>query len=104
MGAAIQPWITALLGPVMMITAFVIWRYRDTTDERIKALDTKIDTKIDALDLKLNTKIDTKFDALDTKFEAKFDALSKLLTENLIVLNREIGEIKGASHTHTPSS
>ena len=30
------------------------------------------------------------------------DALSKLLTDNLIVLNRDIGELKGASHSHNP--
>ena len=29
------------------------------------------------------------------------DALNKLLTDNLIALNRDIGELKGASHTHT---
>jgi len=34
------------------------------------------------------------------RLDAKFDALNKLLTDNLIVLNRDIGELKGASHTH----
>ncbi len=47
---------------------------------------------------RLNSRIDT----LDAKFDAKFDALNKLLTDNLLALNREIGELKGASHTHTP--
>ena len=46
---------------------------------------------------RLNSRIDT----LDAKFDAKFDALNKLLTDNLLALNREIGELKGASHTHT---
>ena len=46
----------------------------------------------------LNSRIDT----LDAKFDAKFDALNKLLTDNLLALNWEIGELKGASHTHTP--
>lgn len=46
----------------------------------------------------LNSRIDT----LDAKFEVKFDALNKLLTDNLLALNREIGELKGAAHTHTP--
>lgn len=46
---------------------------------------------------RLNSRIDT----LDAKFDAKFDALNKLLTDNLLALNRDIGELKGASHTHT---
>ena len=42
----------------------------------------------------------------DAKFamlEAKIDALKsqQLLTDNLLALNRDIGELKGASHTHT---
>ena len=47
---------------------------------------------------RLNSRIDT----LDAKFDTKFDALNKLLTDNLLALNRDIGELKGASHTHTP--
>ena len=46
---------------------------------------------------RLNSRIDT----LDAKFDAKFDALNKLLTDNLLALNRDIGELTGASHTHT---
>ncbi len=42
---------------------------------------------------RLNSRID--------RLDAKFDALNKLLTDNLIVLNRDIGKLKGASHTHT---
>ena len=33
---------------------------------------------------------------------SRMDALSTLLTDNLIVLNRDIGELKGASHSHNP--
>ena len=53
----------------------------------------------------LNSRIDTldaKIGQIDAKFDAKFDALNKLLTDNLLALNRDIGELKGASHTHTP--
>ena len=32
---------------------------------------------------------------------AKIDRLNTLLTDNLIALNRDIGELKGASHSHT---
>ena len=35
------------------------------------------------------------------QLSSRIDALSKLLTDNLIALNRDIGELKGASHTHT---
>ena len=31
---------------------------------------------------------------------SRMDALSKLLTDNLIVLNRDIGELRGQAHTH----
>ena len=47
---------------------------------------------------RLNSRIDT----LDAKFDAKFDTINKLLTDNLLALNRDIGELKGAAHTHTP--
>ena len=40
---------------------------------------------------------------LDSKIETRIGRLEKLLTDNLIALNRDIGELKGASHTHTPS-
>jgi len=39
---------------------------------------------------------------LDSKIETRIGRLEALLTENLIALNRDIGELKGASHTHTP--
>ena len=42
---------------------------------------------------RLNGRIDT--------LDAKIDTLNRLLTDNLIALNRDIGELKGASHSHT---
>lgn len=38
---------------------------------------------------------------LDSKIETRVGRLEALLTENLIALNRDVGELKGASHTHT---
>ena len=52
---------------------------------------------------RLNSRIDTldaKIGRIAAKFDAKFDALNKLLTDNLLVLNRDIGELKGQGHTH----
>ena len=40
---------------------------------------------------------------LDSKIETRLGRLEALLTDNLIALNRDIGELKGASHTHTRS-
>ena len=37
---------------------------------------------------------------LDSKIETRIGRLEKLLTDNLIVLNRDIGELKGQTHTH----
>ena len=42
--------------------------------------------------------------ALDTmwwQLSSRIDALNKLLTDNLVAPNRNIGELKGTSHTHT---
>ena len=36
------------------------------------------------------------------QLSSRIDALNKLLTDNLIALNRDSGE-QGVSHTHTPS-
>ena len=44
----------------------------------------------------LDTKIDREIHALDTKIER----MNILLTNNLIELNRTMGELKGQSHTH----
>lgn len=65
----------------------------------------RLNGRIDTLDAKFDTKfatLDAKIGQIDAKFDAKFDALNKLLTDNLLALNREIGELKGAAHTHTP--
>ena len=49
-------------------------------------------------------RLNSRIDQLDMKFDAKFDSLNKLLTDNLIALNRDIGELKGAAHTHTQAA
>ncbi len=74
--------ITAMGGALvtLLITVFSMW-YQ---------LDSKIETRIGGLD----TKFETKFERIDTKF----DALNKLLTDNLIAINRDIGELKGQAH------
>ena len=38
---------------------------------------------------------------LDSRIETRIGRLEALLTEHLIALNRDIGELKGASQTHT---
>lgn len=55
-------------------------------------LDRKIEYEISALDTKLEREIST--------LDRKIDQLNTLLTNNLIALNRDIGELQGASHTH----
>jgi predicted RNase H-like nuclease (RuvC/YqgF family) len=63
-----------------------------TLDSEISALDSKLERKISALD----SKIDRSISAL----ERKIDQLTVLLTNNLIALNRDVGELKGTAHTH----
>ena len=46
--------------------------------------------------------LDSKIDREITALDAKVERLNTLLTDNLILLNRDIGELQGASHTHTP--
>ena len=46
----------------------------------------------------LGSKIDREITPLD----AQRERLNTLLTDNLMLLNRDIGELQGASHTHTP--
>ena len=46
--------------------------------------------------------LDNKIDREITPLDAKVERLNTLLTDNLILLNRDIGELQGASHTHTP--
>ena len=55
-------------------------------------------------------RLNSRIDRLETKFDTKFDTLTKFLTENLIAINREIGELKGGigelkgqARTHIPS-
>ena len=33
----------------------------------------------------------------------RMDTMQQLLTDNLIVLNRDLGELRGQAHTHTPN-
>ena len=56
------------------------------------ALDLRLANRIDALD----NRIESRFGQL----ESRFGRLEMLLTENLIILNRDIGELKGQAHTH----
>ena len=55
-------------------------------------------------------RLNSRIDRLETKFDTKFDTLTKFLTDNLLALNREIGELKGGigelkgqARTHPPS-
>ena len=49
----------------------------------------------------LDHKIETRIGSLETRLEARIGSLETLLTENLIALNRDIGELKAVSHAHT---
>ena len=46
--------------------------------------------------------LDSKIEARVGGVEARIGRLETLLTDNLIALNRDIGELKGAAHSHTP--
>ena len=52
-------------------------------------LDSKMETRIGSVEARISS------------METRIGQLETLLTENLIALNRDIGELKGASHTHT---
>lgn len=39
---------------------------------------------------------------LDSKIETRIGRVETLLTENLLAMKGEIGELKGASHSHNP--
>ena len=39
-----------------------------------------------------------------TELDTKFDALNHLLTDNLLEMKGDIGELKGASHSHNTLS
>ena len=68
----------------------VWWRL----NSRIDTLDTKFERKFDQMD----RKFEQKFDQLDQKFERKFDQINTLL----LSLSHDIGELKGAAHSHAP--
>ena len=53
---------------------------------------------------RLDSKIESRVGSVETRIggiETRIGRLEALLTDNLIALNRDIGELKGASHTHT---
>ena len=68
------------------------WQLDRKIEYEISALDTKLEREISALDSKLDRAIST--------LDRKIDQLNTLLTNNLIALNRTVGELQGASHTH----
>ena len=43
-------------------------------------------------------RLNSRIDALDTKFERKFDQLNTLL----LSLSHDLGELRGAAHSHAP--
>ena len=45
--------------------------------------------------------LDSKIESRIGRVESRIGRVETLLTENLIVLNRDLGELKGAAHTHT---
>ena len=49
----------------------------------------------------LDSKIEARIGTLDTKFDTKFDALNKLLTDNLLEMKGDIGELKGQARIPT---
>jgi hypothetical protein len=46
--------------------------------------------------------LDSKIDRESTAPGAKMERLNSLLTDNLMLLNRDIGALQDASHTQTP--
>lgn len=47
----------------------------------------------------VNSRIDMVNSRMDT-VNSRMDTVQQLLTDNLIALNRDIGELQGASHIH----
>ena len=68
------------------------WQLDRKIEYEISALDSKLDREISALDNRLDRSISV--------LDRKIDQLNSLLTNNLIALNRDIGELQGASHSH----
>ena len=79
------------------------WQLDRKIEYEISALDSKLEREISALDNKLDRSIsalDSRLDRSIGTLDRKIDQLNSLLTNNLIALNRTVGELKGASHTH----
>ena len=73
----------------------VWWRL----NSRIDALDTKFERKFDQFDQKFERKFD-QFERKFDQFERKFDQINTLL----LSLSHDLGELKGASHSHPLSA
>ncbi len=61
----------------------------------------RLNSRIDTLD----TKFERKFDQMDQKFEQKFDQFDRKFDQIntlLLSLSHDIGELKGAAHSHAP--
>ena len=59
----------------------------------------RLNSRIDALD----TKFERKFDQIDQKFERKFDQIERKFDQIntlLLTLSHDLGELKGAAHSH----
>ena len=79
--------IVPLVGPVLTLVVLGFWRYTDDTGAKFERIEAKFE------------RIEAKFERIEAKFDAKFDALNKLLTDNLIAINRDIGKLKGRGGT-----
>ena len=61
----------------------------------------RLNSRIDNLD----AKFERKFDQMDQKFERKFDQFDRKFDQIntlLLSLSHDIGELKGAAHSHAP--
>ena len=70
------------------IIAAMWWQLDSKFAREIHALDTRLTSRMDALDSRMDT------------LDGKIDQLNTLLTNNLITLNRDVGELKGQVHRH----
>ena len=53
----------------------------------------------------LDSSITARLDRMDSRLDrmdSRLDRVETLLTDNLLAFSRDIGELKGTSHTHTP--
>lgn len=50
----------------------------------------------------VRTELRQEIDAVRTELKQEIGDLRQLLTENLLVLTQEMGELKGQSYTHAP--